>query len=154
MPNLRFIVFSDGFVRDNQSPPWIFNPFMTLRLPSLPWSHTFTMVFGIDEIDANKNHNLKVVVRDPKDNKIFDQTLDFPRAFPAPMNIKPVARPDGKIDLIGSMDIRNMNFAETEGSYTFTLEFDGTRFPSAELFVMKQRGEVKKNGGENFDDAK
>lgn len=103
------------------------SPLLSLKPYSLPGQFSFSIIFGISDIDLEVHHDIGYILK-PVDGA---PVVDIANARVEPFSVDDRKNADG---LIGSIDLRNVIF-KTAGIYEYKLFIDGKLLKNDEIKV-------------------
>lgn len=114
---INLFILSEAAIPDQTGKIMAGAPILFFSFPSIPWSFTFSIVFGVTGIDTNAPHDLKITIKNPDNEILLEQQANLPP------QLAPIRNEDGIYSILSSIDVRNFLFSK-KGKYKFVLQVD------------------------------
>lgn len=116
MPSIATFVYSEN-TQNQDNKLCIVGPLVVFKPPVIPSMYSFSMTFGIIDMDIKIDHTIQIVFVDPDNSIVFDtKVINMPRQSEEIGN--------NNSDVIASVDCRNA-LLKLEGTYTSKVFLDG-----------------------------
>ncbi|MDQ0162012.1 DUF6941 family protein [Aeribacillus alveayuensis] len=134
MPKISTFMYCDRAELNPQGQMHITNPLLVMNPVFVPGMYSFSVVFGVQGLDNESDHTLRVLFLSPNENEpplIDTNTISLPKGT-APKIM--ISLPPEQKGMMFNMDFRNVVF-KTEGTYKTRVYFDGENLGDYPIYV-------------------